>query len=131
MKVSQDDSLIHNVMHAGITKADTLVLSYATAQLIKSTPREFGLEMTHLHIISLSSCSKFSSCSSFPVSFTLFSIHLVNRLLFLRLLFFYSWAQHSIHDKVFPSKGRNVIDTMAFFGFMIFIFLTGVSNNHF
>ncbi|KAG4989228.1 hypothetical protein JHK84_031784 [Glycine max] len=29
--------------------------------------------------------------------------------------FFYSWAQHSIHDKVFPSKGRNVIDTMAFF----------------
>ncbi|RDX74224.1 Cation/H(+) antiporter 15, partial [Mucuna pruriens] len=29
-------------------------------------------------------------------------------------------------DKIFPSKGRNVLDTMAFFGFMLFIFLSGV-----
>ncbi|XP_027337486.1 cation/H(+) antiporter 15-like [Abrus precatorius] len=29
-------------------------------------------------------------------------------------------------DKVFPSKGRNVLDTIAFFGFMLFIFLIGV-----
>lgn len=29
-------------------------------------------------------------------------------------------------DKVFPAKGRPVLDTMAFFGFMLFIFLSGV-----
>ncbi|KAJ1381267.1 Sodium/solute symporter superfamily, partial [Sesbania bispinosa] len=29
-------------------------------------------------------------------------------------------------DRIFPSKGRNVLDTLAFFGFMLFIFILGV-----
>lgn len=29
-------------------------------------------------------------------------------------------------DKVFPPRGRNLLDTMAFFGFMLFIFILGV-----
>ncbi|TKY47214.1 Cation/H(+) antiporter 15 [Spatholobus suberectus] len=132
MEVGQDN-LIHNVMHVE-TKVDTSFgrpfICHNTINQINSKGIWFGDDPL---------------AYSLPLFlFQLFLMFIFTRFIYLILKPFCqpsfvsqilggvtlgpSILGHNITfvDKVFPSKGRNLLDTMAFFGFMIFVFLIGV-----
>ncbi|KAK7387275.1 hypothetical protein VNO78_27946 [Psophocarpus tetragonolobus] len=133
MEVGQNN-LINNVMHAAGDRTETLFGGYfichSAYNQINSKgiwfgddPLLFSLPLFLLQLFLMFVSTRFFYLILKPFGQPSFVSHILGGVTLGPSVLGHSTI---FFEKVFPLKGRSVIDTMAFFGFMIFIFLTGV-----